>query len=104
MSTRLCATVLLNSILILLAWNIPAQAHLRRVPATTGSVEVHVTDSSGAPLVRATAQLLETKQGALTKENGTARIINVTPGTYTLVVKYAAHKPQTKTGVKVEAD
>jgi Ca-activated chloride channel family protein len=67
----------------------------------TGKIKATIVDSTNTPLLHASIQILETKQGAFSKENGIATIINVAPGTYTVIAKYAGFKPLTIKDVKV---
>lgn len=71
-----------------------------------GKISAKVVDAkTGEALVRATVQIVETKQGAFTKDNGIATVINVQPSeNYTVVAKYAGYQPQTLKGVKVQSD
>jgi len=74
--------------------------------AQTGKITAKITDAkSGEPLLRASIQVLETKQGALSKDNGVATIINISPSEhYTVVAKYAGYEPFTYKDVKVISD
>ncbi|MDP4231298.1 MAG: TonB-dependent receptor [Bacteroidota bacterium] len=74
--------------------------------AQTGKISAKILDAkSGEPLFKASIQILETKQGALSKDNGIATIINVAPSEhYTVVAKYAGYEPFTIKGVKVQSD
>jgi Ca-activated chloride channel family protein len=69
-----------------------------------GKIEATILDAkTGAPLWRASFQILETKQGAYSNDKGIATIINILPGTYTLVAKNAGYSPQTLKDIKVES-
>lgn len=74
--------------------------------AQYGKITAKITDAkSGEPLLRATVQVLETRQGAFTKDDGVATIINVAPDqNYTVVAKYAGYIPDTVKHVRVRAD
>ena len=74
--------------------------------AQTGKITAKITDAkSGEPLLRASIQVVETKQGALSKDNGVATIINISPSeNYTVVAKYAGFEPFTIKSVKVTSD
>ena len=74
--------------------------------AQTGKISAKITDlKTGEALFHASIQILETKQGALSKDNGIATIINVAPSeTYTVVGKYAGYEQFTIKGVKVQSD
>lgn len=50
-------------------------------------------DRSGEPLIRASVQILETKQGAYTNDSGIATIEQVKPGKYTIRVKFLGYEP-----------
>jgi hypothetical protein len=74
--------------------------------AQTGKVHVKILDGkTKEPLQGATIKIVETKQGALTKENGEATIIAVPPSeNYTIVAKYAGYEPDTLRHVKIFSD
>jgi hypothetical protein len=73
--------------------------------AQQGKINAKVIDAkTKEPILRATVQIVETKQGAFTKDNGVATIINIPPGMYSLVAKFAGYKPQTIDRVKVQSD
>jgi hypothetical protein len=74
--------------------------------AQPGKISAKVTDAkTGEPIVMASVQILETKQGAYSKENGVATIINVAPGgSYTVVAKFAGYEPTTIQSVKVSSN
>ncbi len=74
--------------------------------AQAGKIKATVIDNkTGEGLIRASVQVLETKQGAYTKADGVGVIINVSPGeTYTVVAKYAGYEPQTLKNVRVQSD
>ncbi len=74
--------------------------------AQVGKISAKIIDAkTGEALFHASIQILETKQGALSKDNGIATIINVAPSeTYTVVGKYAGYEPFTIKGVKVQSD
>jgi len=74
--------------------------------AQAGKVSAKIVDAnSGEPIIRATLVILETKQGAYSKDNGVATIINVAPSeNYTVVAKYAEYTPDTLRHVKVQSD
>lgn len=74
--------------------------------AQPGKIRAKVVDAkTGEGLLRASVQVLETKQGAYTKDNGIATIINISPGeNYTVVAKYAGYEPQTVKGVRIKSD
>src|SRR5439155_22285932 len=65
--------------------------------AQTGKITGKITDAkTGEPLFKASIQIVETKQGALSRDNGQATIINIRPAeNYTVVAKYAGYEPQT---------
>lgn len=72
--------------------------------AEPGKLRIKVTDAkTNDPLVRAAVKILETKQGANTKSDGIAVIINVQPGTYTLVASYAGYESQTQKNITVQS-
>lgn len=74
--------------------------------AQTGKVSAKLVDGkTGEPLLHASIQILETKQGAYSKENGVATIVNVSPSeNYTLVAKYAGYEADTIPHVNVKSD
>lgn len=76
------------------------------VYAQNGKIRAKVVDArSGEPLVHASVQITETRQGAYTKDDGIATIINVAPSeNYTVVAKNINYKSSTQTKVKVQSD
>src|SRR5438067_2504804 len=74
--------------------------------AQTGKITGKITDAkTGEPLFKASIQIMETKQGALSRDNSQATIINIRPAeNYTVVAKYAGYEPQTIKNVKVISD
>ncbi len=74
--------------------------------AQNGKIRAKLVDGkSGEPLLHAGVQILETKQGAYSKDDGVATIINVSPSeNYTVVAKYAGYEPDTMRHVKVQSD
>ncbi|MDP4235475.1 MAG: carboxypeptidase regulatory-like domain-containing protein, partial [Bacteroidota bacterium] len=93
-------SILTFSFLLILGFTAPG------LYAQTGKISAKILDAkSGEPLFKASIQILETKQGALSKDNGIATIINVAPSEhYTVVAKYAGYEPFTIKGVKVQSD
>jgi outer membrane receptor protein involved in Fe transport len=79
---------------------------LTAAQAQTGKIRAKVVDAkSGELLVRATVQVVESKQGAYTKDDGFATIINVAPGeSFHVMAKYAGYKAQTIASVKILSD
>ncbi len=73
--------------------------------AQPGKISAKVTDaSSGEAMLKAAVKIVETKQGAYTKANGVATIINVAAGTYQVEATFPGYKKQTIKGVKVQSD
>jgi hypothetical protein len=74
--------------------------------AQNGKIKAKVVDAkTGEPLIHATVQIIETKQGAYTKDDGFATIINVAPSqTYHVMAKYVSYKAVTQEDVVVHAD
>ncbi|HET9137281.1 MAG TPA: von Willebrand factor type A domain-containing protein, partial [Candidatus Kapabacteria bacterium] len=72
--------------------------------AEPGKLRVKVTDAkTNNPLERATIKIQETKQGAFTKSDGIGVIINVQPGSYTIIASYAGYRPETQTNVTIQS-
>src|SRR5947209_5144887 len=71
--------------------------------AQRGKITAKIIDAtSGEPILHATLMIVETKQGAYSKEDGVATIINVDPGeNYTVIAKYAEYNPDTIRRIKV---
>lgn len=71
--------------------------------AQTGTIKARVIDAkTGKELKRVVVKILETKQGAISKTDGYATIINVKPATnYTLYVLFAGYRPRAVSGVQV---
>jgi hypothetical protein len=74
--------------------------------AQPGKISAKVVDAkTGEPVFKATVQIVETKQGAFTKDNGIATIINVAPGqNYTVTAKFAVFELSTIINVKVSSN
>ncbi len=74
--------------------------------AQPGKITAKVIDAkTGEPVFKATVKIVETKQGAFTKDNGVATIININPGqNYTVVATFAGYEPRTVSGVKVSSN
>src|SRR4051794_5184099 len=92
-----------SAVLVALVLIVGATTGLR---AQTGKISTKVTDAkTGEVLLKATVMVLETHQGALTKDNGVATIINIAPSeNYTVVAKYQGMTPDTIRHVKVQSD
>ena len=83
---------------VLLLVAAPAQAQ-------TGKLTGSVTDAStGAPLAGVQVFLDGTGRGALTQENGRYFIINVLPGTYTLVAEIIGFASERRSNVTIQID
>jgi hypothetical protein len=76
------------------------------VIAQAGKIRANVVDAkTGALLIHATVQILETKQGAYTKDDGFGTIISVAPSqAYQVQAKFAGYKAQTQHNIVVRAD
>src|SRR5688572_29384860 len=74
--------------------------------AQTGTIKARVIDAkTGEPLKRVSVRILETQQGAYTKEDGYAKVINVRPSSnYTLVAKFPGYETEMKKEVVVKKD
>ena len=55
---------------------------------TTGKIAGTITDQNGEPLPGVNVRLVDTDQGNATNVNGEYFILNIKPGTYTLLVSY----------------
>lgn len=72
---------------------------------TTGKIAGTVADAkTGQPLVAATVQVEGTALGGITNADGKYFIINVQPGTYSLIAKLIGYQDQRTTGVQVFPD
>lgn len=72
---------------------------------TTGKIAGYVTDAvSGEPLPGVQVYIEETMQGTTTGADGYYVIINVKPGTYTLVFKFVGYADVRVQNVRVEVD
>jgi len=71
---------------------------------TTGKLIGVVKDASGAPLANAQVFIQELQMGNLTNEKGQYIIINIPPGSYTVICQLIGHQPQQVNNVKVEVD
>ncbi len=72
--------------------------------AQTGKIEGRVTDASGEPLVGVNVFVDGTTRGGSTDLDGYYFILNVRPGTYTLVARYIGFNTARVTGVEVSVD
>lgn len=74
--------------------------------AQNGKISAKVTDAkTGEPLIRASIQIVQTKRGAYTNDDGVATIINVAPGEdYTVVAKFVGYGERRMEKVKVQSD
>ncbi|MEN9839137.1 MAG: hypothetical protein RL177_616, partial [Bacteroidota bacterium] len=72
--------------------------------AQTGKIEGRVTDASGEPLVGVNVFVDGTTRGGSTDLNGDYFILNVRPGTYTLIARYIGFNTSRVTGVEVSVD
>ncbi len=99
---RISVHPFITSFIVLLTLSIFSAGAL----AQAGKISAKIIDQkSGEPLFKASIQIVETKQGALSKDNGVATIINVAPSeSYTVIAKYAGYEPFTIKGVKVSSD
>ncbi len=71
----------------------------------TGKISGKVTDAeTGEPLLGINVVIQGTTQGAATGLDGTYIIINIEPGTYTLVFSGVGYQKKTVTNVKVSSD
>ncbi len=97
-STSGLLAVLGSVLAVLLFVAAPAQAQ-------TGKLTGVVTDAStGAPLAGVQVYLDGTGRGALTQENGRYFIINVVPGTYTLVAEIIGFATERRENVTIQID
>jgi outer membrane receptor protein involved in Fe transport len=71
---------------------------------TTGKIAGRVTDNSGNPLIGATVMVVGTSYGAMTDANGEYFIINLQPGTYSVMAKMVGMSEKTAEGVAVVVD
>lgn len=68
-----------------------------------GILKGKVLDDQGKPVGKASVSVIGTKQGAITKSDGSFTILQVNPGTYTLKVTFMGKTPAEKS-VQVSAD
>lgn len=85
------------SILIVLAYGIPAFASL-------GKIAGKITDESGDSLPGANVVIVGTTMGAATDVEGRFYIINVPPGTYTVRVSFVGYATQEIQDVRAQLD
>jgi len=71
---------------------------------TTGKIKGKVTDPEGLPLIGVNIMLVDTDKGAVTNLDGFYDIVNIDPGTYTLLFKYVGYADKRVTNVKVIVD
>ena len=95
MKTRLNVTGVMLFVCLFLSHNAFASGKIRGI----------VTDKeTKEPLIGANVQLLGTLMGGATTLDGSYIILNVKPGTYTLVVSYIGYNSQEIQNVQVESD
>lgn len=93
---RICLSLLLLGGVLLTAS--PTQAQ------TTGKIAGVVTDVDGEPLAGVNVVIEGTSRGSATDIDGNYFILNVDPGTYTLVASFIGFQTQRVTGVEVSVD
>lgn len=71
---------------------------------TTGKIAGTITDENGEPLPGVNVILVETNQGNSTNGNGEYFILNIKPGTYTLLVSFIGFKTIRMSDVQVSVD
>lgn len=87
--------------LILVCYLLP----LALLAANDGKIIGRVTDKiTGAPLIGANVLIDKTVMGSSTDQNGQFVILNVHPGSYTIVVNYMGYQSVSETGVAVRSD
>jgi outer membrane receptor for ferrienterochelin and colicin len=74
------------------------------VNAQTGKIEGRVVDTSGEPLIGVNVFVEGTTRGNSTDIDGNYFILNVRPGTYTLVATYIGFNTSKVSGVEVSVD
>ncbi|HPM03284.1 MAG TPA: carboxypeptidase-like regulatory domain-containing protein, partial [Candidatus Cloacimonadota bacterium] len=72
--------------------------------ATTGKLAGRVKDDKGNNVPYANVILKGTTIGAMTDEQGKFMIINIPPGTYTVVCQLMGYAPYEMTGVRINVD
>ncbi len=72
--------------------------------AQSGKIEGRVTDTNGEPLIGVNVAIEGTTRGAATDIDGYYFILNVRPGTYTLIATYLGFDTQRVTEVQVSVD
>jgi len=87
--------------LILVCYLLP----LALLAANDGKIIGRVTDKiTGAPLIGANVLIDKTVMGSSTDQNGQFVILNVHPGSYTIVVNYMGYQSVSEIGVAVRSD
>lgn len=87
---------------LLIAWSVLSIS--LALAGTTGKIKGLVTDQNGEVLIGVNVLIEGTTQGAVTDINGFYQIVNVKPGTYTLVFRYIGFAEQRVTNVRVIVD
>jgi CarboxypepD_reg-like domain len=103
---RSSAFVLAAMTLLMLVGIVGDACFVNNARAQSGKISAKIIDAkTGEPLLRASVQILQTKAGAYTKENGVATIIGVPPEEdYTVVAKYTGYNPDTIFHVRIQSD
>ncbi|MEO8399885.1 MAG: carboxypeptidase-like regulatory domain-containing protein, partial [Ignavibacteriaceae bacterium] len=72
---------------------------------TTGKIKGKISDkATGEPIVGANVILDNTRLGAATDIDGNFFIINIPPGTYTLIISYIGYQRIKVSGIEVQSD
>ncbi len=102
MRKRSIHTAFVGAVLLACAFWMGAQTAYAQ---SYGKIQGQITDSqTGEPLIGANVVVEETSKGAATDEQGRYFILQVEPGSYTLVASYIGYQRKTITGVDVRPD
>ncbi len=75
------------------------------ISGTTGKIKGQITDkSTGEPIIGANVIVDKTNLGAATDVDGNYFIINISPGTYTLVISYIGYQRIRVSDIEVQSD
>jgi Ca-activated chloride channel family protein len=97
--------ITIHSVTILVTLFAFISANTSLVVAQTGSIEIHIVDANTKQkLVGATAQVIETRQGAIARDSGIAIIKHIKPGAYRLKIGGGYYQALVLRNVKIIAN
>ena len=71
---------------------------------TTGKIAGTITDEQGEPLPGVNVRIVDSNQGNATNVDGEYFVLNIKPGSYSLIVSYIGFKTVRVSDVQVSVD